>query len=931
MNIHLKKAHNRTMIVNVKNVINFFINNFLILIALNLFSQNLGNLSLEHSRFFALTCLLILLIKNINFPVTIKEGYSFIIGIILTVSGIIVINYTETPIVWLSLYPIILFGLDQFLKGFGSRLNALHTYLIMGIFYTIIFIAYQSIPSVWRAVQEGYLEWSSLVGKAIIKQPIFIGPSAGGFWILVSMVLYLLASLLPIRRFRPNLGYMVGFVSTIAILILLNAVYLFLQNQSTIIDQTASSIINSQVIYFVMAVILVTIISFFSASAIPADKNHQAIDFFIPMIIIYIMLLTIYPATISSAGKKIFLHDDGFLDWDRPVFGKYGPYETGMFGSLVDYLHALGYETGITKNIIDENLSKYDVVTIINPTRQWSRQEETLIWQFVKNGGSLLVLGDHTNIAGSQKSLNQLLKPVNITFNFDSAYPSKPGWIDSLSFQLHPINTGIQKATQSVISVGASLDIAAPAFPIIIGRYGFSDLGNILNQQGAFLGNYKYEKGEQLGDVVLVAGAYYGKGKVLVFGDTSPLQNTAFSFSLLPFTHNIFQWLTCSSWVAVTYFREIGLVLLIILFYCFFKYSLTSNQILLCAVTLAASLGICMGINHIRWSHWQIDGPLAIIDRSHGNRISIAPLEADSIGGLITNLLRNGYLPVVVSEFPKDYLSTNAKLYIVTAPTKPFNQHEQKILKRFMEAGGYIIFNIGWEQKGESAQSLFDLTGMDIARIPLGPYPVIREKAHLEEGPQFINAWPVTVNNQSDMSALYQAIQQYRQVVYSIPSQPDLEEYIRDMMMTQRGVQQPRQPGLAATSLENRLMDDSFFYRSPQPVPLRETFSSSTELDWVKQNYKSLLEQYKTVVEPVELSGLSFPDSEGSRTNPLNVIYKTDEGLPLILLHHKEKGGAILIGDTFFLGNDNLENMKYYRKGNILFLKYLFNKLKSGQ
>ena len=41
---------------------------------------------------------------------------------------------------------------------------------------------------------------------------------------------------------------------------------------------------------------------------------------------------------------------------------------------------------------------------------------------------------------------------------------------------------------------------------------------------GSFLGNYHYDQGERLGDVVLVATTTYGRGRIVVWGDTSAFQ-----------------------------------------------------------------------------------------------------------------------------------------------------------------------------------------------------------------------------------------------------------------------------------------------------------------------------------------------------------------------------------------------------------------------
>ena len=41
---------------------------------------------------------------------------------------------------------------------------------------------------------------------------------------------------------------------------------------------------------------------------------------------------------------------------------------------------------------------------------------------------------------------------------------------------------------------------------------------------GSFLGNYHYDRGEQLGDVALAATTTHGRGRIVVWGDTSAFQ-----------------------------------------------------------------------------------------------------------------------------------------------------------------------------------------------------------------------------------------------------------------------------------------------------------------------------------------------------------------------------------------------------------------------
>jgi hypothetical protein len=55
--------------------------------------------------------------------------------------------------------------------------------------------------------------------------------------------------------------------------------------------------------------------------------------------------------------------------------------------------------------------------------------------------------------------------------------------------------------------------------------------------------------------------AKLGRGKVLVFGDTSPFQNVALSYSLDPFVERVFQWLLSDASAPEPRWELLGLLL----------------------------------------------------------------------------------------------------------------------------------------------------------------------------------------------------------------------------------------------------------------------------------------------------------------------------------------------------------------------------------
>ena len=417
-------------------------------------------------------------------------------------------------------------------------------------------------------------------------------------------------------------------------------------------------------------------------------------------------------ASLVDHRKVLFYGDHMLGTWDVPEYGKYGKDAVGMFGLWPVYLTTLGYETemivhnktqflntiqtpyqNITKYL---NLTNYTTVietekitktildgatifVVSNLNISFSKEEQTIIWEYVNKGGSLLVIGDHTNVGGIQGPLNELLKPVGIRYRFDAALPldEKFKWLTCAHLLYHPITSPLSSLDELQYGIGASLDISTSSFPIVIGTSALSDDGNQTNEDIAYLGDYEYNKGEQLGDVILVAGAYYGEGKVLVFGDTSSFQNPALPFSY-PFIQSMFTWLA-STQTATTIALQIGISLLLLIgaliVYRLFKYK--TIDFALFPIVLCLSLLMSASINPllINNNDNKMNGNIVSIDASHGERFALESFTDESVNGLIVNLQRNNFLPLLLRETSEEKISMS-KIIIFIAPTSPFTSEE---------------------------------------------------------------------------------------------------------------------------------------------------------------------------------------------------------------------------------------------------------------
>jgi hypothetical protein len=378
----------------------------------------------------------------------------------------------------------------------------------------------------------------------------------------------------------------------------------------------------------------------------------------------------------GKAGGSVGLCSEGLLDWRVPDMEKLGLANSGMFGFLREDLEQWAYPHGgevvVSDSISDDFLSNVRVLVVINPSRRPTPGEIAGIEGFVREGNALLVLGDHTDIGGSREPLNAILAFTGIQFNYDSAVPHRPSWQGCLEVRRHPVTGGVRGDVMLQIGVGASLEIRRPAVPLIVARYGFSDAGDPGNGgRGAYMGNIIHEGGEQVGDLVLAACENVGRGRVLVFGDTSPFQNAALFFSRA-LVRNSVEWLQGN---------------------------------------------IDATPDGSGYQYLAAGRPGAIVDFSLKPDVSLEPFSDRSLGGLANCLARVGVIAVPVLE--RNQWDREASFLFLVNPTAGIGAPETEWLRGYMSSGGNVILAKGYAEP-QPVESLISELGLEILPMPLG-------------------------------------------------------------------------------------------------------------------------------------------------------------------------------------------------------------------
>lgn len=613
---------------------------------------------------------------------------------------------------------------------------------ISSLAFFIYFIIYNYSSNTWYAIQAISHALSKFC-SSILQIPINSNPTYTGINISIFFLVCSICILWFLKRKRLPL-----FLLSLIYIALITFIYPIIQLYfSRWISQNYHSFyvdsMNAQAILF----ILLTPLILFLLSKIKSEefiklkgnlnrKSLIKIPVFLALFL-SIFILTFQPPE-DSKNKNVLFYNKGYLDWRLPNHNIYGAKNGGMFGMFPLYLEANNYLIKHDSLINKQSLSDINILVIINLLQEFSNTEKQMIWEFVDKGGSLFVLGDHTGFKQIREPTNDLLKPFQIELNFDCAIPFTESWRNSLNYFPHPINSSISSNYESNIFIGASLKIGPRARPLIAGMFGFSDPGDINNAgRNGYLGDMKYAQGEQLGDQVLVAESFYGKGKVLVFGDTSPFQNSALVQSHA-FVNNVFNWLSSPlNWwnknSIFIFFFLLTLSFIAIAWLKFNLYDYTIISILICIAIFinTSEIKVRSDFNKILPN----EKKLAIINASNLERFSFDQWKGNGYGGLCYNLMREGYMPLINTSGISESLK-NSKLLVLIAPAKPFKHSDILILDNYVRNGGFILITSGWEESYGSLK-LLENFGLYIENIPLGKIDSDQNKKMIT----FTKAW----------------------------------------------------------------------------------------------------------------------------------------------------------------------------------------------
>lgn len=440
------------------------------------------------------------------------------------------------------------------------------------------------------------------------------------------------------------------------------------------------------------------------------------------------------PTGKPRAGRIIFV--ERHSTWEPTI----EPYGTEIYGEAGSYTYAAIYEfcgqffemSRLLEHeaIDDQRLAACDVLIIKTPTARYAPDEVDAVERFVRGGGGLLMIGDHTNVFNMNTYLNDISRRFGFTFRNDLLFcVSSP-----YEQQYHPPpmrHPALQHLPPLDFAVACSIDPGRSTGRMVIRAAGLWSLPPAY-QEINYHPQAEYRPDMQYGAWCQAWATYQGRGRVIGFGDSTLFSNFC---TYQPGKAELFvgmvQWLNHRSWADAAWawwLLRLPSVLvggLLAGWGVRIGWAAVGTRRLAMASGLAAWALAAMFVD--AWNRTAMPWPVAqrpiphvVIDREISDVPLFTGAFADDREGLGYGMFEQ-WIPRLGHSLSRrsgaDVFSGDA-LVIIT-PTRSVSDRYLDDLKRFVSGGGHLLVLDSPDVQGSTALSI--LEAFDMAAFPTSP------------------------------------------------------------------------------------------------------------------------------------------------------------------------------------------------------------------
>lgn len=361
---------------------------------------------------------------------------------------------------------------------------------------------------------------------------------------------------------------------------------------------------------------------------------------------------------------------------------------------------------------------------------RYEDEEIENISEFVKNGGGLWLIGDHTNVFGMNYYLNFIAKRFGMFFHYDSTYDLDKGTLTLYRKPRvfpHPV---VRNMPPFLFATSCTLDADLTAENIIIG-YGLRSRLLAYSDKSFF--EREPTTDYEFGLFLQASGIKYGKGRVAAFTDSTCFSNFYMFIPGKPeMAMGYAEWLNRKN----RYDFVPGLLGIMAFITFFFGLNAGSEEkekqfgLFLFSAFCAVAPGIVFFSDLSEKSYAfpkpHTDLKTVCFETQYSNMVlpveKLADEHPDNYHTFYVWTQRMGYVPSLETKL-SDALKTG-DMVIVINPVNPFTDGDIRQISDFVEKGGRFLLLDGPQNKQSASDRLLKAFGMEIdfsetARSPL--------------------------------------------------------------------------------------------------------------------------------------------------------------------------------------------------------------------
>jgi hypothetical protein len=445
---------------------------------------------------------------------------------------------------------------------------------------------------------------------------------------------------------------------------------------------------------------------------------------------------------IAAISAAIFWNPPGDRKGGRVLVDEYHskwedtrrPFDTAWYGHESTYqfyaaFDCLGrfYRTGrIEQPITPAALADCDVLIVKVPTSPYTADELNAIREFVRAGGGLLLIGEHTNVFGTGDCINPLAESFGFTFRSDCLFD-----IDRKFFQANRSDVVPHPALQYLPREGGngrldwvvscSIDPHYSAGRAVIESIGLKNLpaDYYANNFYPQVYNHPYMR---YGAFVQVWATRYGAGRVIGFGDSTQLSNfCAFEPGKSELQLGLVEWLNRREGrnprMPLLAAGALALVLALAL-----GHGWTGGWVVMLAAGLLGWTGAVVSVNAAHAAAMQPPPQIkpmvrVVMDRTvSSGKLPMGGFisgQEDGFGIFEMWMLRQGYFTTRRSG-PDVF--RDASVVVFAYPDKPVTDAFREDVRRYVENGGRLLVLDSLANKNSTANSLLLPFGLSARR-----------------------------------------------------------------------------------------------------------------------------------------------------------------------------------------------------------------------